>query len=178
MGEAISFEDVLTVITVLLLLRVVFMVPLVNLDKAKTIAARADRYWSQQAFVRPYPSRRFGHDQALPQRLRPGRENRLNQRDRGGLGQNRFHRGRHARQQLDRIAPRSQHRQFRGDERSGPRAFGQLPPGKAHLEPGRSGMVPRVGQRGLRRQGGKQRDGKGVPGVDEGAAGVLAWSLG
>jgi hypothetical protein len=50
MGEAISFEDVLTVITVLLLLRLVFMVPLVNLDKAKTIAARADRYWSQQAF--------------------------------------------------------------------------------------------------------------------------------
>ena len=56
MGEAISFEDVLTVITVLLLLRVVFMVPLVNLDKAKTIAARADRYWSQQAsFVLTHP---------------------------------------------------------------------------------------------------------------------------
>lgn len=49
MGEAISFEDVLTVITVLLLLRLVFMVPLVNLDKAKTNAARADKYWSQQA---------------------------------------------------------------------------------------------------------------------------------
>jgi hypothetical protein len=49
LGEAISFEDVLTVMTVLLLLRLVFMVPLVNLDKAKTIAARADKYWSQQA---------------------------------------------------------------------------------------------------------------------------------
>ena len=49
MGEAISFEEVLTVITVLLLLRLVFMVPLVNLDKAKTIAARGDAYWSQQA---------------------------------------------------------------------------------------------------------------------------------
>lgn len=49
MGEAISFEDVLTVITVLLLLRLVFMVPLVNLDKAKTIAARADKYWTLQA---------------------------------------------------------------------------------------------------------------------------------
>ncbi len=49
MGEAISFEDVLTVMTVLLLLRLVFMVPLVNLDKAKTIAARADKYWSLQA---------------------------------------------------------------------------------------------------------------------------------
>ena len=34
LGEAISFEDVLTVLTVLLLLRLVFMVPLVNLDKA------------------------------------------------------------------------------------------------------------------------------------------------
>jgi hypothetical protein len=49
MGEAISFEDVLTVMTVLLLLRLVFMVPLVNLDKAKTIAARGDKYWSSQA---------------------------------------------------------------------------------------------------------------------------------
>jgi hypothetical protein len=45
MGEAISFEDVLTVITVLLLLRVLFMVPLVNLDKAKTVRAQADAYW-------------------------------------------------------------------------------------------------------------------------------------
>jgi hypothetical protein len=56
MGEAISFEDVLTVITVLLLLRLVFMVPLVNLDKAKTIAARADKYWSLQAlYVLTHP---------------------------------------------------------------------------------------------------------------------------
>ena len=56
MGEAISFEDVLTVMTVLLLLRLVFMVPLVNLDKAKTIAARADKYWSLQAlFVLNHP---------------------------------------------------------------------------------------------------------------------------
>ena len=56
MGEAISFEDVLTVMTVLLLLRLVFMVPLVNLDKAKTIAARGDKYWSAQAaFVLNHP---------------------------------------------------------------------------------------------------------------------------
>lgn len=56
MGEAISFETVLTVITVLLLLRLVFMVPLVNLDKAKTIAARADKYWSLQAlYVLTHP---------------------------------------------------------------------------------------------------------------------------
>lgn len=49
LGEAISFEDVLTIITVLLLLRVIFMVPLVNLDKSKTVAARSDAYWSRQA---------------------------------------------------------------------------------------------------------------------------------
>jgi hypothetical protein len=49
MGESISFEDVLTVMTVLLLLRLVFMVPLVNLDKAKTIMARGDQYWTFQA---------------------------------------------------------------------------------------------------------------------------------
>jgi hypothetical protein len=56
MGEAISFEDVLTVITVLLLLRLVFMVPLVNLDKAKTVSARTDKYWSMQAlYVLAHP---------------------------------------------------------------------------------------------------------------------------
>jgi len=49
LGEAISFEDVLTVITVLLLLRVLFMVPLVNVDKAKTVRAQIDSYWSSQA---------------------------------------------------------------------------------------------------------------------------------
>src|SRR5690606_27342421 len=42
-----SFEEVLTVITVLLLLRVVFMVPMVNLDKAKTETAQQDSYWSR-----------------------------------------------------------------------------------------------------------------------------------
>jgi hypothetical protein len=56
LGEAISFEDVLTVLTVLLLLRLVFMVPLVNLDKAKTISARTDKYWSMQAlYVLAHP---------------------------------------------------------------------------------------------------------------------------
>lgn len=49
LGEGISFEEVLTIITVLLLLRVVFMVPMVNLDKAKTVSAQADAYWSRQA---------------------------------------------------------------------------------------------------------------------------------
>lgn len=49
MGEAINFEDVLTVIAVLLLLRLIFMVPLVNLDKAKLVQARRDAYWSHQA---------------------------------------------------------------------------------------------------------------------------------
>ena len=49
LGEGISFEEVLTVITVLLLLRIVFMVPLVNLDKAKTVHTKTDLYWSRQA---------------------------------------------------------------------------------------------------------------------------------
>jgi hypothetical protein len=49
MGEAINFEDVLTVMTVLLVLRLVFMVPLVNLDKAKTVASRGDAYWGREA---------------------------------------------------------------------------------------------------------------------------------
>jgi hypothetical protein len=49
LSEGISFEEVLTVITVLLLLRIVFMVPLVNLDKAKTVNAKTDLYWSRQA---------------------------------------------------------------------------------------------------------------------------------
>jgi hypothetical protein len=47
--HGISFEEVLTVITVLLLLRVVFMVPMVNLDKAKTESAKRDDYWAHQA---------------------------------------------------------------------------------------------------------------------------------
>jgi len=45
LGDGTSFEEVLTVITVLLLLRVVFMVPMVNLDKAKTVTAKEDSYW-------------------------------------------------------------------------------------------------------------------------------------
>lgn len=56
MGEAINFEDVLTVMTVLLLLRLIFMVPLVNLDKAKTVAARGDSYWQREAlWVHTHP---------------------------------------------------------------------------------------------------------------------------
>lgn len=47
LGEGTSFEEVLTVITVLLLLRVVFMVPMVNLDKAKTETAQQDSYWGR-----------------------------------------------------------------------------------------------------------------------------------
>lgn len=54
LGDGTSFEEVLTVITVLLLLRVVFMVPMVNLDKAKTVAAiKGDSYWSM-AIVRVF----------------------------------------------------------------------------------------------------------------------------
>jgi hypothetical protein len=56
MGEAINFEDVLTVMTVLLVLRLVFMVPLVNLDKAKTVAAQSDSFWERQAlYVHTHP---------------------------------------------------------------------------------------------------------------------------
>lgn len=56
LGEAMSFEDVLTVITVLLLLRVLFMVPLVNIDKAKTVRAEADEYWRRAvAWVHAQP---------------------------------------------------------------------------------------------------------------------------
>ncbi|HLP42135.1 MAG TPA: hypothetical protein VK465_11550 [Fibrobacteria bacterium] len=56
MGEAINFEDVLTVMTVLLLLRLIFMVPLVNLDKAKTVAARGDAFWERAAlYVHAHP---------------------------------------------------------------------------------------------------------------------------
>ncbi len=55
--HGISFEEVLTVITVLLLLRVVFMVPMVNLDKAKTESAKRDAYWSRHAaYVLSRPS--------------------------------------------------------------------------------------------------------------------------
>lgn len=45
LGEAVSFDSVLTILTVLLVLRVVFMVPMVNLDKAKTESARRSGIW-------------------------------------------------------------------------------------------------------------------------------------
>ena len=45
LGDAVSFESVLTIFTVLLVLRMVFLVPMVNLDKAKTESARRDRTW-------------------------------------------------------------------------------------------------------------------------------------
>lgn len=47
MGEALSFDTVLTVLTVLLVLRVVFLVPMVNIDKAKTVAERKDQLWTE-----------------------------------------------------------------------------------------------------------------------------------
>ena len=49
LGEAISFDSVLTVLTVLLVLRMVFFVPMVNLDKAKTEAARKAGIWDTTA---------------------------------------------------------------------------------------------------------------------------------
>ncbi len=49
LGEAISFDSVLTVLTVLLVLRMVFFVPMVNLDKAKTESARMAGVWDSTA---------------------------------------------------------------------------------------------------------------------------------
>lgn len=49
LGEAVSFDSVLTILTVLLVLRVVFLVPMVNLDKAKTESARKDGIWDKTA---------------------------------------------------------------------------------------------------------------------------------
>jgi hypothetical protein len=49
LGDAVSFESVLTIFTVLLVLRMVFLVPMVNLDKAKTESARRDRTWDLTA---------------------------------------------------------------------------------------------------------------------------------
>lgn len=69
MGEAINFEDVLTVMTVLLLLRLIFMVPLVNLDKAKTVAARGDAFWGRQAlYVHSHAGDGGGSPAAAPYR--------------------------------------------------------------------------------------------------------------
>lgn len=46
LGEALTFDTVLTILTVLLVLRVVFLVPMVNIDKAKTESERKDRLWT------------------------------------------------------------------------------------------------------------------------------------
>jgi hypothetical protein len=50
LGEAISFDSVLTVLTVLLVLRMVFFVPMVNLDKAKTVSAKRAGIWDTTAW--------------------------------------------------------------------------------------------------------------------------------
>lgn len=47
LGDAISLDAVLSVMTVLLVLRVVFLVPLVNLDRMHLVAAQKDVYWQQ-----------------------------------------------------------------------------------------------------------------------------------
>ena len=49
LGEAISFDSVLTVLTVLLVLRMVFFVPMVNLDKAKTESSKRAGIWDTTA---------------------------------------------------------------------------------------------------------------------------------
>ena len=45
LGDAVSFDSILTILTVLLVLRMVFLVPMVNLDKAKTDRARHGGIW-------------------------------------------------------------------------------------------------------------------------------------
>lgn len=49
LGEAISFDSVLTVLTVLLVLRMIFLIPMVNVDKAKLDQARRDSLWIRVA---------------------------------------------------------------------------------------------------------------------------------
>jgi len=46
LGEAISFDSILTVLTVLMVLRMIYLIPMVNLDKAKVDQARHDRLWT------------------------------------------------------------------------------------------------------------------------------------
>ncbi|MBF0432002.1 MAG: hypothetical protein HQK83_12025 [Fibrobacteria bacterium] len=45
MGDPISFEDVISILTVIFVLFFLFMVPIVNIDKARTEKARIDPYW-------------------------------------------------------------------------------------------------------------------------------------
>lgn len=47
LGEAISLDAVLSVMTVLLVLRVVFLVPLVNIDRMHLVKAQKDEYWQK-----------------------------------------------------------------------------------------------------------------------------------
>lgn len=49
LGEAISFDSVLTVLTVLLVLRMIFLIPMVNVDKAKLEQVRRDSIWIHAA---------------------------------------------------------------------------------------------------------------------------------
>lgn len=49
MGEALSFDSILTVLTVLFVLRMIFLIPMVNVDKAKLDQARHDSLWIRAA---------------------------------------------------------------------------------------------------------------------------------
>jgi hypothetical protein len=60
LGPAISLEDALTIIIVILVLRVVLFVPLITIDKAKLYHAQKETYWqSAYAWIR-------AHKQATP----------------------------------------------------------------------------------------------------------------
>lgn len=47
LGDAVSFDSVLTIMTVLLVLRMVYLVPMVSVDKAKLEQARKDSLWTR-----------------------------------------------------------------------------------------------------------------------------------
>jgi hypothetical protein len=49
LGEAISIESALTVMVVLIILRLLFFIPLVNIDRAKLDEAQRDVYWKKTA---------------------------------------------------------------------------------------------------------------------------------
>ena len=48
-GEAISIESALTVMVVLILIRLCFFIPLVNIDRAHLEKAQHDQYWNRVA---------------------------------------------------------------------------------------------------------------------------------
>jgi hypothetical protein len=65
LGEAVSFDSILTILTVLLVLRMVFLVPMVNLDKSKVDQARRSLLW-ERVVGRLAAGARHQDDASLP----------------------------------------------------------------------------------------------------------------